>query len=215
MALATMTGCASTGAYFADRGRDAADIVTVAVGAGVGVKTRIGPLHAGLGFHSDMLGLRGGQVLCGSFADYGGDAESPFPAIPMRCVFMCSVEDFYRIDEGWQDDPITQRHKIYHAWNFSPFITTQFEPTRPRTISGTNEVDNGTYLFHPYWTQIDLMGDAIVGCRVGLNPGELIDFLFGWFGVDMFDDDLNTKRMKNASNQAFEVTARKLAEPQR
>ena len=60
--IASMTGCASTKAYFIDRGRDAADIFTVTVGEGGGAKARVGPLQIGLWGNHDVAGLMGGEL---------------------------------------------------------------------------------------------------------------------------------------------------------
>ena len=63
---ATVSGCASTGGYLADRGRDAADIFTVAAGVGLGAKARIGPVGTGLLVQTDMIGLRDGYFFTSS-----------------------------------------------------------------------------------------------------------------------------------------------------
>ena len=59
---AGMTGCASTGRYFVDRGRDAADVFTLTVGTGLGAGVRAGPAHIGLLLHQDRIGLMGGRI---------------------------------------------------------------------------------------------------------------------------------------------------------
>jgi hypothetical protein len=41
-----------------------------------------------------------------------------------------------------------------------------------------------------YYTQIEVVGGLFGSLRLGVNPGELADFLFGWFGVDFFHDDI-------------------------
>ena len=57
-----VSGCASTGGYFADRGRDAADILTIAGGLGAGAKGRVGPFALGLLYHREAIGLPGGAL---------------------------------------------------------------------------------------------------------------------------------------------------------
>ncbi len=49
----------------------------------------------------------------------------------------------------------------------------------------------------PYYSQIDIVAAAGLSVRFGFNPGELADFLLGWFGVDIYHDDLS--RQKKAS----------------
>jgi hypothetical protein len=41
-----------------------------------------------------------------------------------------------------------------------------------------------------YYTQIEVVGGLLGSLRLGVNPGELADFLLGWFGVDFFHDDI-------------------------
>jgi hypothetical protein len=42
---------------------------------------------------------------------------------------------------------------------------------------------------HPYYTDVRIsigLGPAVT---LGANPGELLDFLLGWFGIDIYGDD--------------------------
>ena len=48
-----------------------------------------------------------------------------------------------------------------------------------------------------YWTQIEVTAGAGPSVRVGFNPGELVDFLVGWFGVDLYNDDIASAAHKN------------------
>ena len=40
------------------------------------------------------------------------------------------------------------------------------------------------------WTQIEVAAGLLGGVRLGFNPGELLDLLLGFFGVDLYDDDV-------------------------
>jgi hypothetical protein len=40
-----------------------------------------------------------------------------------------------------------------------------------------------------YYSQIEVVAAAGVSLRIGFNPGELLDFFLGWFGVDTYHDD--------------------------
>jgi hypothetical protein len=40
-----------------------------------------------------------------------------------------------------------------------------------------------------YYTQIEAVVALGPSFRFGFNPAELLDFLLGWFGVDIFHDD--------------------------
>ena len=66
LVAATVSGCASTGGYWTDRGRDAADVFTVTGGLGLGAKARIGPVGTGLLAQTDMIGLRDGYFFTSS-----------------------------------------------------------------------------------------------------------------------------------------------------
>ena len=45
-------------------------------------------------------------------------------------------------------------------------------------------------LIDPQWTQIDLSVGLIASVRLGFNPGELLDFIMGLAGLDLYGDDL-------------------------
>lgn len=45
----------------------------------------------------------------------------------------------------------------------------------------------------PYWTNIEVSGGALIGMRVGFNPGELLDFLLGFTTLDVYGDDFITE----------------------
>ena len=191
-AAAALSGCAATGSYFADRGRDLADVASLTFATGYGAKVRAGPIHTGSLVHTDMAGLRGGAPLWGLPEDHGRDYEAFFPFIPFGTPGRCSFEDFHAsYDSGEADDPIILRHKAYEARGSMPLVTTDFSPVLPSTQYDDTP---GDYLFHPYWTQVDLAADIVIGVRVGCNPGELVDFVLGWFGADILDDDLGKKR---------------------
>jgi hypothetical protein len=42
-------------------------------------------------------------------------------------------------------------------------------------------------------TQIEFQVGLFFMPRVGFNPGEALDFLFGWFNLDLFGDDLSSQ----------------------
>ena len=56
----------------------------------------------------------------------------------------------------------------------------------------------------PYYTQIEVAVGFGGTLRLGCNPGEALDFIAGWFGIDIFGDDLNANRKKEESNQVPE-----------
>ena len=40
------------------------------------------------------------------------------------------------------------------------------------------------------WTQIEVAAGLFGDVRLGFNPGELLDFLLGFFGADLYGDDI-------------------------
>lgn len=51
--------------------------------------------------------------------------------------------------------------------------------------------------WNPKWlTQIDATAALGLSVQVGFNPGELFDFILGWFGVDIFSDDYTEQDLK-------------------
>ena len=47
-----------------------------------------------------------------------------------------------------------------------------------------------------YYTQLEVFIGALGTLRLGLNPGELVDFSLGWTGIDIYGDDLERKAKK-------------------
>ncbi len=41
----------------------------------------------------------------------------------------------------------------------------------------------------PFYTQIEVMGGFLFSVRAGFNVGELLDFILGWGGIDIYQDD--------------------------
>jgi hypothetical protein len=46
--------------------------------------------------------------------------------------------------------------------------------------------------------QVEVVAALGVGARLGLNLGELVDFLVGLLGGDIFNDDLEARKVKEA-----------------
>lgn len=173
MFVALMTGCAPARAYLVDRGRDAADIFTIAAGMGLGGRVRIGPVHPGVIYCLGDIGLYAGDIVecsggpCNHWAtreSIGSSREQMYPR-----TFPASKRTG-RLES-----------KSYIAESSSvPFITTEFEP-----------FDSSYPSFpHPYWTQCEVQFGLLVSVRSGLNPGELLDFVLGWTTIDIFGDDV-------------------------
>jgi hypothetical protein len=170
--LVLLAGCPVRD-YFVDRGRDAADILTLAGGYGAGGRGRIGPLHAGLVGYAGDAGLYAGDITECS----GGPCNH--------------IVGFEAIGWGWEqmypksliagdrtERLQTKSFLAYTAW-WSPFLTTTFMG-----------YDASPRFLHPYWTQCEVQVGLLVSARIGINPGELIDFILGWTTLDCYGDDL-------------------------
>ena len=148
-----------------DRGRDAADIFSATVGFGIGAKARIGPLQAGLLAEADGIGLRGG-----TFPDVSDNRESWF--LPLTCdlqLFLVGMEGF-----DSNSSTTSERHKDFATEPIGPFLSkVQKDKTAPY-----------------YYTQLETVIALGPSIRLGFNPGELLDFLLGWAGIDIFKDDI-------------------------
>jgi hypothetical protein len=169
---AFLSGCASTGSYLADRGRDAADVLTVAAGLGAGAKGRVGPFALGLVYHREAIGLRGGALYENlSFDDDIGD-------------FHLVVLGFEAFSPDRHPNNIwEQRKKRYHT----PYLVIPM----PVACTSSQEIETIAYL-----TQIEAVIGLGPSIRLGFNPGELLDFFLGWTTIDIFNDDLARKKQK-------------------
>ena len=179
--VAMLTGCATP--YLIDRGRDAADIFTATVEKGIGVKARVGPLAAGLSGTFGSTGLRGGCFIreTDGFPFLGTDV----PIMAGSCD--TSLLGLYNF-ETLHAEELRRRNKTFHAGE---------EPDQgigiPFLQLGT---DNPAY-----YTQVEVSVGLLAGIRLGLNPGELLDFILGWTTIDIYGDDLERKTQKEESNQ--------------
>ena len=169
-------GCKTTD-YLINRGRDAADIVTVTGGYGVGFKARLGSIHAGLIYQIDKVGLRGGKV---ALWDYSADVET---MIPLRLPHGEVNEERLTAAERFEPVPGTMssdRGKHFRAQGTIPCVTEELRAANWRP----------NQKFHPYYTQIEIAGGLGLAARVGVNFGELLDFIVGLLAYDILDDDI-------------------------
>jgi hypothetical protein len=224
-----LTGCSSTG-YFADRGRDAADIFTFTVGVGTGVKARIGPLMVAIEQNSDLIGLRAGEF----FVDGNGlilNDEFYLP-IPINPVF--PLKEKYADGRGNRkkqkkgnksylqvtpEDSITAeevrtaQNKLKPKTEFEKeFSDWQKRPSKWSNMFGKEGFSHGISSISdkrnkditarspfpliakgakaPFYSEIEVMAGFIFSIRAGANAGELLDFILGWTGIDIYGDDL-------------------------
>ena len=169
-----MTGCSTP--YMIDRTRDAADILTAAVGLGAGAKARVGPLRAGVYGIFDRAGLRGGEVQCYDSESEVGEASYIIASFEEFLPAKCPIAE--------------QRGKHFQAVGVLVFsASVSAIPTSSSAIR--RSVVRKPWRQHlPFYTQIETAFGYGGTVRLGLNPGELIDFVLGWATVDIFDDDI-------------------------
>ena len=167
------SGCAT---YVRDRVADAGDIFTATVGTGIGVTAKAGPIHTGLGFDIDLYGLRGGEF--GSFVP-DRKTDTLLPPSCNAAVIAAAIGAF-----GPHKSRAWARGKTFS----SPYLDTgELLPFLDLPWDDDAECHP---LIDPQWTQIDLSVGLIASARVGFNPGELLDFLMGLVGLDLYGDDL-------------------------
>jgi len=195
---ALATGCASTGGYFVDRGRDAADILTLGVGAGLGVSARVGPIAvAPFSCHYDRYAIRGGtpEILShnstnsatGGMLWWFGETHEPSAAC-------------FSTPAAAGEHIVRERGKAYSAWPLGVvlwgepfFFTTPFLAVPESRGTGRQAL--------PYYSQCEITVGMLASFRLGFNPGELLDFILGWTTIDIYNDDLE-KRKKIEQNTA-------------
>lgn len=191
------TGCAS---YMAHRARDAADVFTLTAGLCDGAKVRLGPAHVGVIRSSDMIGLRGGQFFAnGNDILYNDERFSFFP-LPRSADWNTArkEEDREARELAKKEGRVWKPHQR-GSWEPNLFGSEIFRQDldSPCARRGKNIMVNAP---GPFWvvgrpasyhTQIEVSAGILLGVRVGFNPGELLDFLVGWFGVDLYKDDVD------------------------
>jgi len=182
-----MTGCATP--YMIDRRNDAADIFTASFGLGAGAKARIGPVNAGLFGNGDRTGLRLGRVFTPAQLSPSTEmveVTTPLPVFPGLHGNGFGLHSLEKCDEPCFE--FERRNKSYQGFGtIVPFIMTLMDAPAP------------------YYTQFEIAGGFLVTARIGFNPGELLDFFLGWFGVDIYKDDLETKKQNEKLNKPAKV----------
>lgn len=163
-------GCRTSRPYLVDRWRDAADILTVTVGKGYGAKARVGPVHLGAFYNRDHMGLRGGE----SHREWSNRT-----ALPSTFDFDLTIVCGERFDPA-RFVRARDRHKCFVANGAAGL-----------SFSKGFEGEDWSVGDASYYTQIEVAGGLLKTLRLGVNPGEAIDFLLGWVRIDLFDDDMN------------------------
>jgi hypothetical protein len=168
--LTFLSGCASSG-YWADRSRDGADVFSLAVGQGLGLKARIGPVTAGLLQDYTAAGLRGGefcsQNLSGRDTDY---------------ATLGAIDGQFVVDNA-------ERFNLTKLGRRKNFESSSLGGGMHIPLLSLLQSDSS----FAYYTQIEAVLGLYGSVRVGFNAGELFDFFIGWTTIDILHDDVAIK----------------------
>lgn len=172
LAAISLTGC--TSAYWTDRGRDLLDVPTMAIQANeyVVLFVQAGPFGTGLNAlfqwprEGRAHGLLGGRLDSATYRDFA--------------LLMFET----RLDLS-----ADTRRKAYSYEGFFPWPVLYPSALGPAMTGNPND----RYRMAPRYTQFQISASALLGARLGVNPGEFADFLAGFFGGDLYGDDVAAK----------------------
>ena len=205
-----MVGCSTP--YMTDRGRDAADIFTVAVGYGLGTKVRGGPVQVGLLYEASTASLRGGEM----------SADNREPCLPETVDVLgliMGMESLHKCQ--------LERNKNFAAGNLNllpedrdeqlllplVYVARHAEPIRTQTTSCPKSKNQPPPFY--YYSQIEVVAALYRSVRLGFNPGELLDFLLGWTTLDIYKDDLEARKKIEQTAAGYRRQGAPPPEPQR
>ena len=148
---ALLSSCQMAGA----RARDAADIFSIGLACGLGVKAQVLPVASTVGLIFNGVAIKNGE--CDTFGPCGSTGNDVGLGI-----------------WGGTASGGAARGKHYDV---------------TYVLVGIPDYGDAPPALRPYYTEIEIAAAAWLGVRAGFNPGELVDFLLGWFGVDIYGDD--------------------------
>jgi len=170
---ALLVGCASTKTYFGNRGRDARDMMN---------------LGAELG--SVGASAQAGPIMTGAIFTAPGNEANGWGLVN-RGLGRYEYGDWQAIVIGYK--------------------CSGTKAPRGRDC-GTRQIAcfaDGTELFGtsgscPYaMGQVEARVGMGIGLHAGVHMGEIADFFLGWFGIDIFNDDLEAKKKKRNNRTSF------------
>ncbi|MCZ6691912.1 MAG: hypothetical protein O7H41_20180 [Planctomycetota bacterium] len=189
IAIITMTaGCQTVGHYFAKRGRDLADCFTVEAGVGYGLGAELklaGLIHVaggGCAYWATPVGLRYGDLVASS---EGENWDTGFVGSPLTNLAWIPFHhvDRIRLYLHYSGDTKEDHACYWLLPGLASYSSEEFEPwiwTDPK--SGWSRLHAFDIEAHVFL--------GLVGVRVGFSPGEFLDFLLGWIGIDLAEDDV-------------------------
>lgn len=174
--------------YFQKRGRDALDIFRLQIGGGVTahVDVQLGQLaHFGVGGNTAdyvvLCGLTRGawrvteeRYKCFPFSNIAAAAD----AGPKGLLVMHARHEYIRMSrEPDYSDACAGLLPLFFNYNVK---TKNFEMTREPPTR---------------WLDLEVGASFVFMVRVGFSPGEMVDFLLGWFGIDLAGDDAKPREL--------------------
>jgi hypothetical protein len=167
LSLSLICGCATSG-YWADRARDGADIFSLAVGQGLGVKARIGPVTAGLLEDYTAAGLRGGEFCRQDLSERDIDYDK-----------LRAIDGQFIVDNA-------ERFNLTKLQRRKNFEASSLGGGMHIPLLSLLQSDSS----FAYYAQIEAVAGLYGSVRVGFNVGELFDFIIGWTTIDILHDDI-------------------------
>ena len=191
LAAALTTGCQTTvGNYFGNRARDFGEcfMVHAGLGLGLGVEAKVGGLmHLGVIAQTSLPGRIAGWL----YGEYRPDRHFLVILQNLEGDFWFPFND----GVGFHEEEGVQRtgHACYAllpallSWQW---VYPEY-PARP-VLSWLWSGGSGDELRKARIHAFDLEVGAtaiLVTAKAGFSPGEFVDFLLGWFGVDIAGND--------------------------
>ncbi len=185
------SGCTTT--YWADRRNDAADVITVSAGEGFGVKARAGPVSLGVLWFQDCAGIRAGTM-----GVYEGDCKDLCFIVPVSetCKIKGSrTKDF--VTKGFYFRPHSSRNG---GWTGGSIDLSGLDGRGLLVIAAVAVAIGSITIpteaeIHTRWSffsEVESVAAFGPGLRLGINPAEFVDFLLGFVGIDLFQDDMTS-----------------------
>ncbi len=174
IAICFLCGCNSVGNYFTNRGKDFSDIVRTEVGwPAVGVHVDATPL------------ISSGLDWWYAGPPYGGTAGNYQTRHPDQSAFLgYSVILFHA--RGLDPEPDLRDPHDLEAFS-PPYAATLTHI--PHLLYPFDDRPNSERLEVIHWLDLELDVALGVGVRTRVSPGQLVDFIFGWLGLDLGGDD--------------------------
>ena len=187
--------------YFADRGRDFLDTFKLHVGMGLILSADLEVTELA------HLGLAGGLSGVYSVEESSLLARASYSGFPLSNLnlFPGLLVEEGSESEGWR------RFLVCHGYSYHSYYGDVFHPRRSEehrcalvpllftlhSTAGSSHFGPPSPKEEPPIRWADCAGGAIVfpfALRVGVSPGEMLDFVAGWFGLDLAGDDNRSKQ---------------------